>query len=298
MNQIIYLDVFFLTNFIISETLLIWLRLVTGKTSRYIRLFLGGVFGSLGTVVTQLYICTILKKYTYSGLLLQLISLFGIVFLMLWIVYGKMKSGEYKSCLLKFFLGTILYAGILMTGIPSVTMTKNVGQTNVMLSFPALCIKSNLLLLLAPICRFFFEKTIQNGKQYIPIELEKNGVVQKGIGLLDTGNCLYHPWTKQPVVVTEHRFLRPFFDEEEYEKQEKLLRYGVDCAVCKERIIWIPFCSVGKQEGLMPGMHFEHLRLQRGKSCVDYSNALVAFCKEKISVREEYQMILHSSYIE
>ena len=28
------------------------------------------------------------------------------------------------------------------------------------------------------------------------------------------------------------------------------------------------FCMIGKQEGLMPGMHFEHLRLQRGKSCV------------------------------
>lgn len=298
MKEIIYLDVFFLTNFIISETLLIWLRLLTGKTSKYIRIFLGGLCGSLGAVITQLYLCTMLKKYFYISLLLQLFSMFGIIFLMLWIVYGKMKSGEYKSLVLKFFLGTILYAGIMMTGISSVTTIKKVGRINVVLSFPALCIKSVLLLILAPFCRLFLEKTIHNGKQYIPIELEKNGVIQKGIGLLDTGNCLYHPWTKQPVVVTEHSFLRPFFDEEEYGKQENLLRYGVNCAVCKERIIWIPFCSVGKQEGLMPGMYFEHLRLQQGKSCVDYSNALVAFCKEKISVQEEYQMILHSSYIE
>lgn len=296
MNQILYLDVFFLTNFIINETLLVWLRIISGKYVGTFRILCGGMFASGAAVVMEVQLHNMPIQYHYIGLILQMLCMIGIVLVMLWIVYGKMEREKYKSCLLNLFLGTVIYAGILMVGNKSRTEARYF-CANVVVTFPMLCVKSVILLFLAYIYKFIMERSEHIRKRCVQIELEKNGVVQKGIGLLDTGNCLYHPWTREPVVVVEHNFLRPFFEKEEFERQENLLLYKKDCVTCKEKIIWIPFCSVGKQEGVMPGIYFEHLRLKKEKGYTDYSNALVAFCKEKIAVQGKYQMILHSSYI-
>ena len=81
---------------------------------------------------------------------------------------------------------------------------------------------------------------IMNSKYCYHIVLEKNGIQKEEIGFWDTGNGLYTPWTREPVCITEHKYVREFFSEEEYNKQELLLQLKDHVPTCREKIVWIP----------------------------------------------------------
>ena len=65
---------------------------------------------------------------------------------------------------------------------------------------------------------------------------------------------MHPPGTLEPVIVVEHHFLKTFFEVEEYEKQEKLLDYSIQSwqEICLEKIVWIPYHSIGKEQGVLP----------------------------------------------
>ncbi|MBQ5560587.1 MAG: sigma-E processing peptidase SpoIIGA [Lachnospiraceae bacterium] len=139
---------------------------------------------------------------------------------------------------------------------------------------------------------------IMNSKYCYHIVLEKNGIQKEEIGFWDTGNGLYTPWTREPVCITEHKYVREFFSEEEYNKQELLLQLKDHVPTCREKIVWIPYHSIGKTQGILPSMYFDRLEIKTEKQTIRYDHLLIAFCKERISRQKQYQLILHNSYIQ
>lgn len=132
-------------------------------------------------------------------------------------------------------------------------------------------------------------------KYCYPLVLEKNGIRKEEIGFWDTGNNLYAPWSGKPVFLTEHRHMKEFFDRKEYERQEKILQYKENAVVCQEKILWVPYRSVGRYQGVLPGMYVDHIWIKGRYKVIHNTQIVVAFCKETISEHEEYQMILHNS---
>lgn len=93
--------------------------------------------------------------------------------------------------------------------------------------------------------------------------------------LKDTGNCLTDPLTKKPVSIIERDII------------SSLIRK-------KEGKLYVPFQSVGKDNGLMEAYIVELVEIE-GKQ---YYNAVLGVFEGKLSKNNEYQMILHPKLFE
>lgn len=281
MEVTVYLDILFLFNFIVCESLLFWVREMSQVKEKKRYLILAGIMGSIGA--TLYVMCD--QRIHLQGWM-QTIYTAGAIFIImviLRIAFWHAEKEERKRIFLYFFVACFLLVGILAFG-----YRKETG-----LSIGVVMIKSCIFLLTIPLARVAQSHyQFQTTKLY-PFVLRKNGIEQQGMGLLDTGNGLCHPRTREPVVVAPHTFLRPFFDETEYERQEKLLCFSEVSLSDAEKIVWIPYHTIGKDSGLLPGIYFESLLVDNNGTQKENQPILVAFCKEKVSVKDEYQMILH-----
>jgi len=116
-------------------------------------------------------------------------------------------------------------------------------------------------------------------------------------GLVDTGNQLRDPLTKNPVVVVEVSLFLPYLPKEfEYAVSEFDLA-GLE--VClqgthwEERLRLIPFSSVGKQNGLMIGFVPDVLVIKTPAGETRTSNTIVGLYTKNLSPDGAYRALLH-----
>lgn len=273
-------------------SILVWKEVVFQKKMKIVRLLCSSFvssFFSVGIVVIQGMLPNASVRWV------SVLSLLFIEFLVLLQIIGpKQKMKEKLSNFWQIICSSIVFAGVLVLG-----ETEKI-QWNciciVKLSWVGLVEKAIFFLATGFLCRNMVSKQKFRSEKLFLVQLQKNGLTKDGMGLLDTGNCLSTPWKKEPVLIAEHAFLKDFFEKEEYEKHENLLKFEM-CEMGKEKIVWIPYHSVGNTDGILPGIYFDNVRVYQGKSWKDNKHVLVAFCKEKISVDEDYQIILHSNCV-
>ena len=95
------------------------------------------------------------------------------------------------------------------------------------------------------------------------------------LALLDTGNQLYEPYGHQPVHILEKNAW-PEFPEPVF------------------KVIYIPFCSVGNEHGILPAVRMERMEVrQRGEKIRVLEHPWVAISETPLSVRHQYEMLLH-----
>lgn len=94
-------------------------------------------------------------------------------------------------------------------------------------------------------------------------------------GIIDTGNHLRDPFTDQPVSVLDHRTAKQFFENEEV----KEIRY-------------IPYQSIGKQNGVLPAFQIDKMCVHREEECW-IENPLIGVSEEMVSQKRTYEMILN-----
>lgn len=110
------------------------------------------------------------------------------------------------------------------------------------------------------------------------IELELFGNRLQCMGLLDTGNGLYEPFKHRPVIVCAYDFLGQCMEDGLREHPEKT------CV--------IPYCSVGKQDGILMGAELSALTIFMEEGEIRQSGVVLALTKQ-VTASGEYQVILH-----
>lgn len=111
-------------------------------------------------------------------------------------------------------------------------------------------------------------------KYLYEVTLHYRGKEKTVTALLDTGNRLYEPVTRQPVHVVTYGALR-------------------DICESVSSVIYIPFGSVGKKSGVMPGIFLDEMEVRQGDEVRVIKKPLVAVCSGVLSADEQYQMLLH-----
>ena len=94
--------------------------------------------------------------------------------------------------------------------------------------------------------------------------------------LVDSGNGLIDPISRQPVSIVEERAIAQY--------KEVLQR---------EKIRVIPYHSVGNSAGILEAYFMEKMQIEKDGEKIELKNPLIAITKDVISVNEGYQMILH-----
>lgn len=124
-----------------------------------------------------------------------------------------------------------------------------------------------------------------------------------GIGLLDTGNFLIDPMTRQPVIVADARWIKKLLPEEYQSLLVTYLELGkIDYdRIAEERLLkakWIPFQAVGEEQGQLLGIQCGKLVLKGRDTCITRQNVIVGISRTPISKNNRYQMLLHTDIIE
>ena len=252
----LYMDEFFLENFCLDFLLLFLTGIAAKLPIRFGRMAVGAAFGSL---------CSRLLLFLFPGeggflfpaaLAMALLMVKGSY----QIPFGQRKRLLRSTAVffgMAFLLGGVLPVLRLGLTLPVILS----GIAGPALIYAALRLK---------------EKWKYETENLTEVTLFWNGRQKKLFALRDTGNRLVDPYFGKPVAVVEYQAVNELFNQ-------------------KTKVLWIPYQTVGKQSGCLPGICLDCLFISRDGEEKKIDRPIVAVCKETLSAKGRYQMILPSA---
>lgn len=260
MDCILYIDLFFLWNFWMNSLVLFVVRQMT-KTYRTIRCLLASAIGAGGA-------CLGLVLYLKSESSLWLISLeVGVIIIMNILAFGG------KNLLWHLFL--FLVSGAAIAGV----FLQVVSYEVISMNYTAVLVVSVVCCLF---CVLLEKKSRSRWKEE---HMKAKTVLEFGdrklfaTALMDTGNRLYDPFFHKPVILVDEKMIKEML------------------AICREeypdRLHFIPFQSVGKENGILEGITFDRVSIQWQNKRQQFVDVIAASTKESLYKGKEYQVIFH-----
>ncbi len=193
----VYLDLVFILNFLIDLLLLITTTIVLKRRVKIKRLILGAIFGSI----------SLLFLFIKTTTLLLFFFKIIIAIIMVLIVFGYKGIRYTLNNILYLYLISIIYGGFLYF-LKIEFAYKNNG---LIFYNNGLSLNFIIILLISPLILYFYLKSNRKIKQhysnYYEISIYINNEKKNLTAYLDTGNNLYDPYLKRPIIlVNPHLF--------------------------------------------------------------------------------------------
>ena len=126
-------------------------------------------------------------------------------------------------------------------------------------------------------------------------------------GLMDSGNCLYDPVFRKPVMVMENSLIKDLLPIEFCEEIEAAKHYLDGDEVKKDifpgdndhalRLRFIPYQSIGQSKGMMLGFMLDKVLIHTEKEIICNEKVTAAICDNHLSTKDDYHVILHKELI-
>ncbi|MDD4802031.1 MAG: sigma-E processing peptidase SpoIIGA [Syntrophomonas sp.] len=135
------------------------------------------------------------------------------------------------------------------------------------------------------------------------VELRFGDVICRGEGFLDTGNGLRDPLTQRPVVIAEYELIKECLPDDckaaiENCKGDNDILNALSTSTWAHRIRVIPFSSIGKKNGLMVGLRCDEIIVDPDKNNCPYKNLVVGIYLDKLSSKDNYQLLIPSEIMQ
>lgn len=289
----VYVDVIFIINFIMDFILLVTAGRILRYESSPLRMCLGAAAGAAGA-------CLFAVTPEINRLVRFLTAYLLLSFLMIWITFRRKSWREQIKAVVLLYISTFFLGGLLnglyyYTGF-GLHLADN-SHLYLLLAF--LTGTAGMLIFVR-----FLRKLRYKESELYTAELTFHEKTVRAVGFMDTGNCLRDPYLGKPVIVTEYTVIEPLLTNSENTMLQKLLdNFEEGCSSgnfpeWKEAageilpIRLIPFHSVGKS-GMLPAFELDKVVLWEGKEETVREKVLTAISRKKLSVRKDYQIILH-----
>ncbi|MDO4267316.1 MAG: sigma-E processing peptidase SpoIIGA [Eubacteriales bacterium] len=266
--MILYVDVYFFINFMMDLLILYLVRMILKAPGRAVRLAAGAAFGGAWACVCLLFLWMPLW-------LMALMSWGAAAAGMILIAFGLKRPAEFWRYLLTMWLVS-LGAGGCFAALAEMGVLLYAGETRQgLLTLASLGLAGTGILFLGrAFISFLRQRAVRQEKLY-QVTLHYKGRTKTLQALWDTGNQLYEPYSHQPVHVITYEAGREIF--------EKITG-----------VVYIPFCSVGRERGLLAGVQADAMEVSQGGEAVrSYKKPWIAISREPLSYRHQYEMLLH-----
>jgi len=279
MYQRIYIDIVFMTNFLMDYMLL---RLVgkflhlDGKRRRCV------ISAAFGSFVSCLLVCAPFKIIFPAAVLIH----GGCAFFMASFAFRLKKGGLLVKTILALYFTAFVVGGIYQALETERTMTVKI-----------------FLLFLAGIYGALYTlgcvtETFRFGRRNIfPVTLKYQGKLQQTYGFYDTGNLLMDPVKKQPVSIIKQELLGSLISKEQVkklmdikDKPEELENTGF---VSLQPHFLSCHTADGKK-GLLLAVILDELLIQTPERVVHVGKPVLAITSEPSALGEEYEILLNS----
>ncbi|MGF2615566.1 sigma-E processing peptidase SpoIIGA [Rossellomorea vietnamensis] len=295
--MVLYLDVIWLLNLLIDSILLVMTAVFLKRHLIWWRIFLGGFIGSLIVLFS-------FTPYAYiSGH--PLMKLFFSM-IMVFTAFGFKRFRFYLGNLLMLYFSTFLTGGILI-GIHYFLRFDNSLQSSMFLA----SVKgfgdpiSWVFVMFALPASWYFARGRMNSietvkiqyDQLVDIQIEMNGLNLQLKGLVDSGNQLYDPLSKSPVMLVSTDKLEEIIPAEILQLSEDNDRFmSGDHSLpgkWEERVRFIPAQSIGKKSQLLIAYKPDSIKIRKGKETWICQKGLVVFQNIVFSADDTFNCIVH-----
>jgi len=294
---VVYLDIIWFLNLLI-DSLLLWITSIILKRSTHpIRIIFGGVIGSLLILMS----ITPLSPYTGHPFVKLAVSV-GMILT----TFGYKKFANFLSSLLTFYFATFLMGGILIGLHYFLTYDMDLKSTVIIQSLRGFGDPVSWLFLFFafPIAWHFSRRRINaitiSNIQYdviVNVSITINGIILQLKGLIDSGNQLYDPISKTPVMIVSIQSIKDKIPSEIFAiAEDKNQLYDTVSALPHE---WssimrlIPAKSLGKNNQLLCAFKPERINFYKENGSTSVNKALVVFTSQALSKDESFQCIIH-----
>ncbi|MCD8083202.1 MAG: sigma-E processing peptidase SpoIIGA [Clostridiales bacterium] len=274
MKATVYLDVFFLVNFAMDAVLLqLTGRVMAMPAAGRLRFFSGAAVGAVWACLNLL----LAVGAGYPAWLEWVLTCPAVGSLMILVTFGRKPAPEFIRCVLTLWLIGAVAGGLCGEAERWLARPFSLAGARMWRQWTLAQIgcMAVAVFFLGSGCVHGFRSFFAVRSTVCRVRLHDRGRVKEAVALLDTGNRLTEPYGGQPVHVITAAALR-----------------GLGETV--PGMIYIPFCSVGKERGLLPAIRIERIEVIReGRTVHTLRRPWLAIVKEPLSPEHQYDMLLN-----
>lgn len=253
-----YIDIFFLENVMMDYLVLTLTGSILRRNRNPLRILLASLTGAAGACMLVVSPIRHMPGVLIPGYVLTAL-------LMVWIGFGFSQKRMLAKGVLCFG-GTAFLLGGIFQALAS--------QFSLPMPALAFCSAGILTLFLRGYRSVKFRT-----QNYYDVTLGLHGKTVCVRGLRDTGNQLKDPVTGKPVSILSCDAAKELLDKD-------------------VKMFYIPYHSIGKSSGLLPGMTLDYMSIRREKDLQRLERPVIAVSKEPVNRDGKYQMILHPALLE
>lgn len=287
MQYELYIDIFFVVNFIMDLLLVLIVKKVLRLKSSVLRMTVAAALGAVG-------ICIFILLPVRNHLLVQLAWYVGMYVAMTFVGFGRQGRRAFIKCLIYMYGISYLISGIY------------VQCANRIRHFHLLCISAVGIYMLysGGICiyrRLYFKQEF-----ICPVTLEIHQKTWKFQGLWDTGNRLQTPYTGKGITVIGYEDIQQCLSDpikeqirqihlfEQTNKNSSLESQSDSCGNWEYNtsVKMIPYRTVGKSLGFLPVIEADKLYVERQGAVLEFVRPLLGIAENQVCSSGRYQMIL------
>lgn len=272
---IVYLDVFFMINFIMDYMIILITSRIAKVKKKRIRQLAGAGCGALYSVIVIKPLTNHLFKITLINILIAAV--------MVLISFGFTSASVYIKNVFLLFVVSFTMSGIINYLYYSTVIGKYVrnvlsGNSNKVVNARKFILVSVLAyILLSAIVRIIFSVR-KDMELYYDVKITFRGKSVVVRGLYDTGNGLTEPVSGKMVHIAEYKILKPLLEGDEK---------------AKENIYVIPFHSIGEEDGIMYGIRMDEMVVLVDDEPKFLYNPIIGIYIGNVSKRGNYSVILN-----
>lgn len=272
---IVYLDVFFMINFIMDYMIILITSRIAKVKKKRIRQLAGAGCGALYSVIVIKPLTNHLFKITLVNILIAAV--------MVLISFGFTSASVYIKSVFLLFVVSFTMSGIINYLYYSTVIGKYVrnvlsGNSNKVVNARKFILVSVLAyILLSAIVRIIFSVR-KDMELYYDVKITFRGKSVVVRGLYDTGNGLTEPVNGKMVHIAEYKILKPLLEGDEK---------------AKENIYVIPFHSIGEEDGIMYGIRMDEMVVLVDDEPKFLYNPIIGIYTGNVSKRGNYSVILN-----
>lgn len=293
----VYLDIIWALNFLFDSLLLYLTAIILKRDIVLLRIVAGGLTGSI------IILLSVTPFSVYTGHPIAKV-LFSIV--MVLIVFGFKRFRYFFSGLMTFYFMTFLIGGSLIGIHYFIQFDLNMSDSLMLASVKGFGDPISWLFVLIgfPIAWHYSKKHMDGLEmtkiQYdslINVRITLNGKEFLFKGLVDSGNQLYDPISKMPVMFISIKQKVNEFPEEivkiAQNPEEFILGNQTISPEWEHKMRIIPCKVVGQEHQLILAMKPEEILLEKENEWIQANHGLISFSMQYLSADDAFQCIVH-----
>lgn len=300
----IYLDVIWLLNFSFDLFLLLLTAIALKRKIFKIRILLAALLGS--SIVIMMF--TPLAAIATHPIGKMMISM-----LMVWLAFGFKRFRYFFQSLLTFYFVTFMVGGGMigahyflqaeMSYLDGVLMTNTTGFGHpiswlfVLIGFPLIWVFSRNRIEGLEAKKIKFDQIVN-----VTIRVESTELLLKG--LVDSGNQLFDPITRSPVMIIDTLKVREKLPEQLVNQaiQDDVMKSISDSRneghAWEHRVRIIPYRVVGRENQFLLGFKPDEVLIETKTEKITVHKTIVGLNRTKLSSEDEYDCIVHPKMLQ